>query len=344
MKKVDVVEHLLRGRNREPGASGRAFAPANIALCKYWGKRDDELNLPVTSSLSMSLGAFGATTELKPCKGRDRVWLNGRELDEESPFVRRLVLFLDLFRAQHGYEVRTESTVPVAAGLASSASGFAALVLALDALYGWNLEKQARSILARLGSGSACRSVYDGFVEWYAGSRDDGMDSYAEPLPYAWPELRMGWLALSSGEKAIGSREAMRITRDTGALYAAWPEKVADDLVELREALRNRDVEQLGRTAESNALAMHATMLSGQPPILYWLPESVQAMHTVWAARKDGIPVYFTMDAGPNVKLLFVDSDREEILRRFPGLHLVGTARQPMDGRASARPRPKQRR
>ncbi len=323
MKRVDVVLHLLQGRSREPGASGRAFASANIALCKYWGKRDDELNLPVTSSLSMSLGLFGATTELKPCKGPDRVWLNGRKLDEALPFVQRVISYLDLFRAEHGYEVRTESTVPVAAGLASSASGFAALVLALDALYGWELDKQTLSILARLGSGSACRSVYDGFVEWHAGSREDGMDSYAEPLPYEWPELKMGWLALSSKEKAVGSREAMRITRDTGVFYTAWPGKVADDLVELREALRNRDFERLGRAAESNALAMHATMLSGRPPILYWLPESVQSMQSLWAARKDGLPVYFTMDAGPNVKLLFLETDQEDVIRRFPGLHVV---------------------
>ena len=329
MKKSDVVEELLGERRRAPGAVGKAFAPANIALCKYWGKRDDELNLPMTSSLSLSLGALGATTEIAPCVGpADRVWLNGETLSGESPFVRRLTAYLDLYRSDHGYDVRTVSTVPVAAGLASSASGFAALVLALNELYGWELDRQALSILARLGSGSACRSVFDGFVEWHAGARDDGMDSYAERLDTSWPELRLGLLELSAAEKPVGSRDAMKNTRDTGALYAAWPEKVAGDLVEIRSALRDKDFERLGRAAESNALTMHATMLSGWPPILYWLPESVQTLQAVWAARKEGVPVYCTMDAGPNVKLLFLEKDRSTVTERFEGLHLVETNRK----------------
>lgn len=324
MKKSDVVEQLLDGRSRDPGARGHAFAPANIALCKYWGKRDDELNLPVTSSLSLSLGALGADTEVIPCDGPDRVWLDGKPVSAETPFARRLTAYMDLYRAAHGFEVRTVSTVPVAAGLASSASGFAALVLALDDLYGWKLDRKDLSILARLGSGSACRSVFDGFVEWHAGIRDDGMDSFAEALPVAWPELRLGLLELSAKEKAVGSRDAMKNTRDTGALYDAWPDKVADDLIEIRAALRERDFQRLGRAAESNALTMHATMLSGWPPVLYWLPETVQAMRAVWAAREqEGMPVFFTMDAGPNVKLLFLEKDRAGVETRFPDMRVV---------------------
>ncbi len=323
MKKSDVVKALLSECACEPGARGRAFAPANIALCKYWGKRDEELNLPITSSLSMSLGAWGATTEIAPRDGADRVWLNGGEQRPDSSFAARVSAYLDLFRTDHGFDVRTESRVPIAAGLASSASGFAALVLALNELYGWGLERRALSILARLGSGSACRSVHDGFVEWHAGSRADGMDSFAEPLARTWPELRLGILEVSAAEKAIGSRAGMKSTVATGALYASWPEKVADDLLEVHAALETHDFERLGRAAESNALSMHATMLSAWPPVLYWLPDSVKAMHAVWAARERGAPVYFTMDAGPNLKLLFLESDRSIMEKEFPNMRIV---------------------
>jgi diphosphomevalonate decarboxylase len=115
----------------------------------------------------------------------------------------------------------------------------------------------------------------------------------------------------------------MKRTRESGALYRAWPEKVADDLVEIHAALKERDFERLGRAAESNALAMHATMLSAWPPVLYWLPESVRVMRDVWAARAEGVPVYFTMDAGPNIKLLFVEANRSAVLERFPDVRVV---------------------
>ncbi len=323
MNKSDIIRQLLAGRSREPGAQGAAYAPANIALCKYWGKRDEELNLPVTSSLSLSLGSLGAHTEVSACDGPDRVQLDGRELPPDSPFAKRLSAYLDLFRENHGFDVRTESSVPVAAGLASSASGFAALVLALNDLYGWELDRTALSILARLGSGSACRSIFQGFVEWHAGSRPDGMDSYAEPLQAEWPDLRLGLLELSTAEKAVGSRAGMKNTVETSALYSAWPEKVADDLLDLHTAIKERDFERLGRAAESNALSMHATMFSAWPPLCYWLPESVHAMRAIWRLRNDGLPLYFTMDAGPNLKLLFLDADRARVASHFPAMRVV---------------------
>ena len=323
MNKAEVIKQLLPGPPCEPGPSGRAFAPANIALCKYWGKRDDELNLPVTSSLSMSLGTLGATTEISRCEGPDRIFLNGQVVAPEESFAQRVSAYLDLFRDQHGYDVRTVSTVPVAAGLASSASGFAALALALDDLYGWALDQPSLSILARLGSGSACRSLGQGFFEWHAGTRDDGMDSFAEPLRVEWPDLRIGLLELSGAPKPVGSRAAMRRTRDTGALYRAWPEKVAQDLPEIRTALEARDLDRLGAAAESNALAMHATMLSARPPVLYWLPESVAVMRSVWEARAAGESLYFTMDAGPNIKVLFLEANRATITERFPSVRIV---------------------
>ena len=325
MNKSDVVRRILADRPSAPAEEAEASASANIALCKYWGKRDEELNLPVTSSLSVSLGSLGTRTRIALREGADEVTLNGEPVRPSAPFARRLCAFLDLFRPEKGtgFAVETENTIPTAAGLASSASGFAALVLALDRLMGWGLDARALSILARLGSGSASRSIASGFVEWHVGVRADGMDSFAEPLAETWPGLCIAALVVSDAQKPIGSREGMRHTRETSSLYAAWPEQVAADLRALREALRERDFAALGRTAEGNALAMHGTMLGARPPVCYWLPESLGAIHAVWQARAEGLPVYFTMDAGPNVKLLFEAQDEAAVRARFPGAEVA---------------------
>lgn len=326
MTKAECVAEVLRGCGHTPRLEAEACAPANIALCKYWGKRDEELNLPETSSLSVSLGRLGTRTRLtRIAAPADEIRLDGHTVDPATEFAVRLAAFLDLFRDPPGQRLRVETanTVPTAAGLASSASGFAALVLALDALNGWGLQRRALSILARLGSGSACRSVYDGFVEWHRGHRDDGMDSHAEPLGFAWPALRLATVTVSDAAKPIGSRAAMRRTRESARLYEAWPLKVADDLVEIRAAIRDQDFPLLGRTAESNALSMHATMLAAWPPVAYWLPESLAGMRRVWDLRADGLAVYFTMDAGPNLKLLFQAPDRAAVEAAFPGCEVV---------------------
>ncbi|NCC53593.1 MAG: diphosphomevalonate decarboxylase [Spartobacteria bacterium] len=320
--KQDIVHRILGDKPSAPKDVGTAYAPANIALCKYWGKRNDELNLPVTSSLSVSLNQLGATTTVRAGGDKDQLVLNGCPLASSDPAAKRLFAFLELFRPipDCHFAVESESTIPVAAGLASSASGFAALVMALDDLFQWRLSPRELSILARMGSGSAARSVASGFVEWQAGSRDDGMDSHAVPLPEHWEEFCLGILMISEKQKPESSRAAMKRTCETSLLYRMWPERVAHDMARLRAAIAGRDFEQLGQAAESNALAMHATMLDTWPPVLYWLPESVQAMQRVWALRKDGHAVYFTMDAGPNIKLLYLARNEPAIQAAFPEL------------------------
>lgn len=325
MTKQEVVKAVLEGRRSELCEKGEAFASANIALCKYWGKRDEELNLPVTSSLSVSLGALGTETRVALEGAEDCFALNEESVDPASSFAQRLTSFLDLFRPapDAGFSVTTRNTIPTAAGLASSASGFAALAMALDRLMQWGLDGRSLSILARLGSGSACRSIQPGFVEWHVGTDDAGMDSYGEPLDARWPGLCIAPLLVSEAAKPIGSRAAMRRTRETSELYQAWPLQCASDLVALRSAIRERDFEALGEAAEGNALAMHATMIATRPPVCYWLPESLEVMRRVWAARDEGLSVYFTMDAGPNVKLIFEEADEGAIRERFPSAQTV---------------------
>jgi diphosphomevalonate decarboxylase len=322
MKRQEFVNVLLKRASGKPATRGEAFVPANIALCKYWGKRDAELNLPVNSSLSISLGKLGTHTVVKFAKTADRIFLNGKPAPAD--FAARLSKFLDLFRADgQFFEVRTKNNIPTAAGLASSASGFAALVKALDQLFGWGFNLRELSMLARLGSGSASRSLYDGFAVWHAGERADGFDSYAEGIEAQWPALRVGILEVSKARKKTGSTDGMNRTRETSELYEAWPAQAECDFDELRTAIAAQDFTLLGETAENNALAMHATMLAAWPPLCYWKPQSLALMQKVWQAREDGLEIYFTMDAGPNLKLLFLKENQAAVKVLFPKVQIV---------------------
>lgn len=328
VKKADVVQKVLHQRTilsnrREQGVG---YAPTNIALCKYWGKRDTELNLPVTSSLSIALPDKGSMTTLSFNQGSvDTVSLNGQEVPADSQFVKRIVQFLDLFRIQDPWSLHLDikMNLPVAAGLASSACGFASIVCALNDLFQWQLTQRDMSILARLGSGSAARSLWNGFVIWHEGMREDGMDSVGEPIECEWSSLRIGILSIADQEKPISSRDAMLRTVNSSSLYNCWPRKVSQDLAIFKQALKTKNFSLLAGTAESNALAMHATMLSSWPPICYFLPETLVAMQQVWALRHDGCEVYFTEDAGPNLKLLFQEADTALLQKTFPNLEVI---------------------
>ncbi len=322
--KQEIIEFILQNKNVDISAdkTGFAFAPSNIALCKYWGKRDLELNLPQTSSLSISLGDYGATTNIKldsSLRGNDIVYLNNKVVSYDSDFYRRLTKFLDLFRFNQNYfyEIHTEINIPVASGLASSACGFAALVLALNDLFDWDLDNKSLSILARLGSGSAARSIYQGLVIWHAGERQDGMDSFAEKLDYDWPELKIGLLIIDDSKKYLSSREAMLHTVNTSKLYNSWNIQVEQDLELIKLAIKNKDFNLLGATAENNALAMHACMLAAKPAILYSKPQTIELMQKIWQLRADGLNVYFTQDAGPNLKLIYHQDDEVKVKKIF---------------------------
>jgi len=327
VNKEAVVEQLLTHKSRvAKKAQGTYFAPSNIALCKYWGKRDTVLNLPQTSSLSVSLGHLGATTVIQPStEKQDAIWINGKREPEDTTFFKNLSQFLNLFRFTKAmrYHVKTESNIPIGAGLASSAAGFAAVVGALNDLYDWQLALGDLSILGRLGSGSASRSFWPGFVEWRAGVRADGLDSQGLPLLERWPDLRIGILMVNTNMKPISSRVAMERTVLSSPFYAAWPEKQAKDLHQLKAAIAVQDFVAFGRIAENNALAMHSLMLTAIPPILYAEPATIAAMHQIWQHRSNGLSLYFTQDAGPNLKLLFLEKDTLMVKQLFPNLQII---------------------
>ncbi len=307
--------------------SATAYAPSNIALIKYWGKRDDLLNLPLTDSLSLSLGSLGTTTSVK-FSSQDSVILNHQKLSPDSLFSQRLFKFLEPFRFQNNknkikikFEIITENSIPTAAGLASSASGYAALVKALNQLFKFNWDNQTLSIAARLGSGSACRSIFNtGFVHWHAGVRSDGMDSFAEKIAEPWSDLSLGIILIDSSEKKISSREAMKITRETSKKFQTWPAQVKQDLENLLNTVRNHDFLNLGKIAENNALEMHATLEDSQPSFSFCTPETLKTRQKIWELRADGLPIFFTQDAGPNLKLIYLKQDQEILKNLFPKL------------------------
>ncbi len=296
-------------RNEQPLDSQSAFAPVNIALVKYWGKRDIALYLPQNDSLSIGLKTLGTTTQISLSQAdQHQISLNGESQHPDSIFAKRLTDFLEAFVPQgHFLKIDTVNSVATAAGLASSASGFAALVKALNKYYQWQLPLTDLSAFARIGSGSACRSLWDGFVHWNKGSQKNGSDSIGKLIQVdkqRWENLRIGLIELSHSEKAISSTQGMKNTVDTCPLYQPWPDLAQADLQQMLQAIDTVSFTQLGEIAEANALAMHATMIATRPPVFYWLPSSVGTMHKVWEARKAGIEVYFTMDAGSNVKLI----------------------------------------
>ena len=326
-----VIGHTAENNRLQPHkTTGQGSAPVNIALSKYWGKREAILNLPTNSSVSISLPGLGTNTQISlqeqnTDSGNDCISLNGQQLDENHPFAQRVNNFLNHFRENPSirFNVITENSVPTAAGLASSASGYAALVLALNNLFDWQLDGKALSLLARLGSGSASRSVFNGFALWHQGEQTDGMDSFAEQIETQWPEFCVGLLEIDIKQKPVSSTLGMQNTVENCALYQAWPKQANQDVQTILNAIQQRDFSLLGKTAEHNALTMHATMIATWPPILYWQPESVQAMQTVWQLRNQGVEVYFTMDAGPNLKLLFLETEKPAIKQAFHEIKIL---------------------
>lgn len=331
MKASHIVQHLLSGENTAPVIeSATCFAPVNIALIKYWGKRNTELNLPVTNSLSIALPNKGTTTTIRVNHlANDRYTLNGTLLDAENEFSKRLNKFCDYFRFTKNwhFDIETHNNIPTAAGLASSASGFAALVLAFDQLFGWQFDKSTLSILARMGSGSACRSLWTGFVEWQKGEREDGCDSFASPLKIRsnqfLSKLCIGLLIFEKDKKIISSRQAMLNTVNTSPSYKNWSTQVANDLKEIKQAIVQHDFIALAKISERNALAMHATMLDSIPSTDFCTKKTGEYREKIWSLRKQGIPVYFTQDAGPNVKLLFQEEITPAIAEHFPEAEII---------------------
>ena len=311
-----------------------AVAHPNIALVKYWGKRDERLILPHQSSLSATLGPLSVTTSVEFLGGRgaDQVELNGRVA--EGSERKRVVELLKLVRGTRKLgpaRVVSRGDFPASAGLASSAAGFAALAVASRAAAGLERDTRAESILATQGSGSACRSIEGGFVRWNRGRRADGKDSFAEQLfdQAHWPQLRLLVGMVSREEKEVKSRDGMRSTVETSPFYEAWAIDAERECKAIVTHLKRRDLEAVGEIAERNAWRMHASAMGANPPLCYLKPETFAVIQALREERKRGVGVWFTLDAGPNPVLLTTLTDEAravEMVKSFGAKEVVRCA------------------
>ena len=247
----------------------------NIAFIKYWGKRDDALVLPCNSSLSMTFShdAFRTVTSVLFSKNidGDSFYLDGTKQDLSGKEIKERFEVLDLLRSEADVDAKalivSKNYFPTASGLASSASGIATLVYAVNAALGLNLDSRRLSMIARQGSGSACRSIFGGIAVWHSGEMDDGKDSFAEQVfdEKYWPELIDNIVVVSQAKKKISSRSGMRQTVETNPLYRTRPESAEKRVDAAIDAYRNRDISALSEQVTADSNEMHALMLSTRP-------------------------------------------------------------------------------
>lgn len=304
-----------------------AQASPNIALAKYWGKREDGANLPAVPSLSVTLAGMSTTTTVLFDEGleADELTLGGSRADAKA--TARVAGMLDRVRAAAGISERarvvSDNDFPTAAGLASSASAFAALALAATAAAELPIDRARLSDLARRTSVSAARSLFGGFVELRAGHAGEPQLAATMVAPFEhWP-LRVVVAVTSEGPKKVGSTEGMQHTVLTSPYYPAWVESAPALFGRIREAVLRRDIEALGTAAEQSALMMHAAALAAAPAVLYWNEGTVGALHEVRALRGRGVAAYATIDAGPHVKVITLPEHETEVanaLGAVPGV------------------------
>ncbi|WP_283678745.1 diphosphomevalonate decarboxylase [Lentilactobacillus sp. Marseille-Q4993] len=307
--------------------SATARAHTNIALVKYWGKKDDKLILPYTGSLSLTLDKFytETTVTFNEQLTNDEFYLNSQVQD--SAATKKVSRFIDIVRNMAGEsrfaKVQSTNHVPTAAGFASSASAMAALAGATSKAAGLALTPTELSILARKGSGSACRSIFGGFVEWLPGVDDHS--SHAVQVDDAnLTDINVIALTVNANQKKVSSRQEMKTTVDTSPFYNEWPQIVSRDLTDIKLAIKDDDFTRFGQISESNALKMHALTMGATPPFTYFEPKTIEIMNQVNQLRTNGIECYFTIDAGPNVKILSRSNNVTKIAAAFTDL--IGAA------------------
>ncbi|HER0048349.1 TPA: diphosphomevalonate decarboxylase [Streptococcus pyogenes] len=286
---------------------------ANIAIIKYWGKENQAKMIPSTSSISLTLENMFTTTSvsfLPDTATSDQFYINGvLQNDEEHTKISAII---DQFRqpGQAFVKMETQNNMPTAAGLSSSSSGLSALVKACDQLFDTQLDQKALAQKAKFASGSSSRSFFGPVAAW---DKDSGAIYKVET------DLKMAMimLVLNAAKKPISSREGMKLCRDTSTTFDEWVEQSAIDYQHMLTYLKTNNFEKVGQLTEANALAMHATTKTANPPFSYLTKESYQAMEAVKELRQEGFACYFTMDAGPNVKVLCLDKDLAQLAERL---------------------------
>ncbi len=292
-----------------------AQAHPNIALVKYWGKQSKPGNLPATPNLSITLSNLTTTTRIQEGK-KDEIHLNGEQIEDA-----KIGRWLQTLRSEleiPSLIINSENNFPTSAGLASSASGFAALITAINAHCVLGLNEEMRSNWARQGSASAARSIHGGFVAL---------------VPPQWEAMRLAscshWplevvvAVTSRAAKVVNSTQGMQRSKQTSPFYNAWLRGAAEDYSSAAQAISLRDFTQLTQVAELSCLKMHSLMLTSSPTLSYWTPASIACMDCIRALREQGHQVFFTVDAGPQIKAVCTPESRPAVsaaLARVPGV------------------------
>jgi len=293
----------------------KARAHVNFALIKYWGKKNEKLRLPFQASLSFTIDKLFTDTKVTVNKDliKDKITING--ISDER-LNKRVIQHLNLIRSKYNIkdyvEVTSVNNVPTSAGLASSASSFAALTLAATKAFNLNLSKEELSRLSRYASGSASRSIFGNFAIWDVG---DDKTSIARPIDINWPEFKIIVLMIDKSKKPASSTDAMKESVENKLLYDEWVKQSKIDLDKMLIALNNKDIKSVGEIAEKNANHMHDLIES--TGITYKTKESLKAIDKIHELRTKGVLAYYTMDAGPNIKIITIDSEVNKIVDYF---------------------------
>lgn len=326
--------------------SGRvtAVAPSNLAVVKYWGARDLERAIPLHPSISMTLSRCRSRCTTAPRAGHgDEVLLAGEDGELGLPsdgFAEPVLRHVERLRRRAGggpsLRVATRNNFPTGAGLASSASGFAALTMACARVFGLEPSPQELSVWARSsGSGSAARSIPGGYVEWPESDGDLGGPARRIAPAEHW-DLRDVVALVDPGPKEVSSREGHR-RAESSPHYRRRLQLVPDRLLEVREAIRDRDLRRLGRVLETEAVELHLVAMSSRPPVFYWSPGTLRVMEAVRDLRtEEGVAAYYTIDAGPNVHVVCRPEDEPRVAERVGELDPV---RDVLRDRVGAGPR-----
>ena len=313
----------------------------NIALIKYWGKRDEKLILPCNSSISITLK--GETTTVRGASFNlytktsvlfsdrlveDAFYINGKKQDlNDKDVAERFYVINQLrlrARSKSHVLVVSENSFPTASGLASSASGIATLIYAVSKALGIALSEKELSMIARQGSGSSCRSVIGGIVKWEKGTLDDGSDSFAHQLYPAsyWPDLKDIIVIVSSAKKKVSSRAGMAHTVKTSPLYEARQNVLDKHIASLESALKNKDLTKLAEIVMKESNNMHATMLDTTPPIMYMDDNSKAIVYAIEDLNKsEGKAIAgYTFDAGANAHIITIEGNKEKVISQIKNI------------------------
>ena len=321
-------------------------AHPNIAFIKYWGKKKglEDLRIPVNSSISMPIKQLTTTTTVEfSSQFKENTFIldgkvqSGKKLQKVTDHVERFKMSsrasakdlvnkgispasdaAEMTATDYKFKVTSTNNFPTGAGIASSASGFAALTLALNKTFSLQLSEKQLSIMARIGSGSACRSIPEGWVEWIAGNSNE--TSYAKTIfPADWWDIADIVVTFDKTEKKVSSSEAMKFA-STSPFFETRQKKIKDKISKLKTIIKTKNFREFGKLIEQEAIELHTIIMTQNPSIIYWSDKTIQTIHQVGQWREQGLPVYFTIDAGSNIHLIVEQKnkkDAQEIIRKI---------------------------